>query len=112
MDQSPTVLQNRCLYLFIGLAVLVNFSGLFISIIGPDGTLYALIAKNMVLRSDYINLYDHGKDWLDKPHFPFWLTALSFNLFGFTTWAYKLPGILFMLMGAAYTYLFAKRTVH
>ena len=108
MDQSPTVLQTRCLYLFIGLAVLVNFSGLFIPIIGPDGTLYALIAKNMVQRNDYVNLYDHGKDWLDKPHFPFWMAALSFKLFGFTTWVYKLPGILFMLMGAGYTYLFAK----
>jgi 4-amino-4-deoxy-L-arabinose transferase-like glycosyltransferase len=108
MDQPSTALQTRCLYFFVLLAVIVNFSGLFIPIIGPDGTLYALIAKNMVQRNDYINLYDHGNDWLDKPHFPFWITALSFRLFGFTTWAYKLPGILFMLMGAWYTYLLAK----
>ena len=90
------------------MAVFVNFSGIFITIIGPDGTLYATIAKTMVLKHDYINLYAQGADWLDKPHFPFWVTALSFNLFGFTTWAYKLPGILFMMMGVWYTYLFAK----
>lgn len=99
----------RWLYLFISLAVLVNFSGLFVTIIGPDGTLYATIAKTMVLRHDYVNLYALGSDWLDKPHFPFWVTALSFNIFGISTWAYKLPGILFMMMGAVYTYLFAKR---
>jgi 4-amino-4-deoxy-L-arabinose transferase-like glycosyltransferase len=108
MQQSPTADKTKWLYLFIGLAVLLNFSGLFIPILGPDGMLYAVIAKTMVQRNDYLQLFVHNADWLDKPHFPFWVTALSFKLFGFTTWAYKLPGILFMLMGAAYTYLLAK----
>ncbi len=108
MDIPQSVKQFQWLYLFIALAVMVNFSGLFIPILGPDGILYALLAKNMVLRHDYIDLFYHGQDWLDKPHFPFWATALSFNLFGFTTWAYKLPGILFLMMGVIYTYHFAK----
>lgn len=104
-----TVSGYRWLYLFIFLAVLVNFSGLFTTIIGPDGTMYATIAKTMVLRHDYVNMYVLNRDWLDKPHFPFWVTALFFNAFGTHTWTYKLPGILFMMMGAVYTYLFAKR---
>jgi 4-amino-4-deoxy-L-arabinose transferase-like glycosyltransferase len=99
----------RWLYLFILLAVFVNFSGLFVTIIGPDGTLYAGIAKTMVLKHDYVDLYALNHDWLDKPHFPFWVTALFFNAFGIHTWTYKLPGILFMMIGAVYTYLFAKR---
>jgi len=107
MDQA-TANYTKWLYLFTGVAVFVNFSGLFVPIIGPDGTLYASIAKTMVVHHDYINLFAFGTDWLDKPHFPFWVTALSFKLFGFKTWAYKLPGILFLLMGAYYTYLFAK----
>jgi len=107
MDQLPAA-YTKWLYLFIGTAVLVNLSGLFIPIIGPDGTLYADIAKTMVLRNNYVELFAFGKDWLDKPHFPFWIAAFSFKLFGFTTWAYKLPAILFLLMGAGYTYLFAK----
>ncbi|PTQ99813.1 4-amino-4-deoxy-L-arabinose transferase-like glycosyltransferase [Mucilaginibacter yixingensis] len=97
----------KWLYIFIALAVAVNFSGLFITIIGPDGTYYAGIAKTMVWRHDFVNLYVQGTDFLDKPHFPFWITALSYELFGIKTWAYKLPGILFMLMGALYTYRFA-----
>ncbi|MGI4727725.1 MAG: ArnT family glycosyltransferase [Janthinobacterium lividum] len=97
------------LYFFIALAVLLNFSGLFVPILGLDGPLYATIAKTMVLKHDYVDLFSMGKDWLDKPHFPFWVTTLSFNLFGFTTWAYKLPAILFVLMGAVYTYLFSKK---
>ncbi|MGI4803663.1 MAG: ArnT family glycosyltransferase, partial [Janthinobacterium lividum] len=97
------------LYFFIALAVSLNFSGLFVPILGLDGPLYATIAKTMVLKHDYVDLFSMGKDWLDKPHFPFWVTALSFNFFGFTTWAYKLPAILFVLMGAVYTYLFSKK---
>jgi 4-amino-4-deoxy-L-arabinose transferase-like glycosyltransferase len=108
MNEQTTATNFKWLYIFIAMAVLVNFSGLLILIIGPDGTLYATIAKTMVLRHDYVNLYAQGADWLDKPHFPFWVTALSFNLFGITTWAYKLPGTLFMMMGVWYTYLFAK----
>lgn len=108
MNEQTIANNTKWLYIFIAMAVLVNFSGLFITIIGPDGTLYAMIAKTMVLRHDYVNLYAQGADWLDKPHFPFWVTALSFNLFGFTNWAYKLPGILFMMMGVWYTCLFAK----
>lgn len=96
------------LKILIGLCVLLNLSGLFITILGPDGTLYATIAKTMVQRNNYIELFARGADWLDKPHLPFWITALFFKLFGFTTWAYKLPGILFLFMGARYTYLFAK----
>lgn len=104
---EPKLLYNW-LYFFIALAVLLNFSGLFTTILGLDGPLYACIAKTMVQRHDYINLFSQGKDWLDKPHFPFWVTSLSFRIFGFETWAYKIPAILFVLMGAAYTYLFCK----
>ena len=108
MDLLQTSAQEKFLYFFIAFAVAVNFSGLFVTIMGPDAALYAMISKTMVQHNDYINLYYHGAGWLDKPHFPFWITAVSFKLFGFTTWAYKLPGILFLMMGAWYTYLFAK----
>lgn len=97
------------LYFFIGLAVLVNFSGLFVPLLDPDAGIYAMITKNMVQSGDYLNLRFQDKDWLDKPHFPFWVTAAFFKVFGINTWAYKLPGILFALLGALYTYLFTKQ---
>lgn len=108
MDQPIPVKRLNWLYILIAAAVAVNFSGLFVTIMGPDAALYATIAKTMVLHHDYTNLIVNGTDWLDKPHFPFWITALSFNIFGISTWAYKLPGILFLLMGALYTYRLAK----
>jgi 4-amino-4-deoxy-L-arabinose transferase-like glycosyltransferase len=101
--------QQRWLYLLVALAAGVNCSGLCIPILGPDGALYASIAKTMVQRNNYLELFAYGHDWLDKPHFSFWITALSFKLCGFQTWAYKLPAILCLMMGAWYTYLFAKQ---
>jgi 4-amino-4-deoxy-L-arabinose transferase-like glycosyltransferase len=100
--------NTQWLYALVALAVLLNFSGLFVTIIAPDGALYGTIAKTMVLHNNYTDLYAEGRNWLDKPHFPFWIIALSFKCFGFTTWAYKLPAILFLLIGARYTYLLAK----
>lgn len=100
---------GRLDWALLGLTVLLNFSALFVTIMGPDGALYASIAKSMVQRGDYVNMVAEGRDWLDKPHFPFWVTALSFKLFGFATWAYKLPAILFLLMGAGYTFLLARK---
>src|SRR5688572_29206621 len=85
----------------------INALGIFSTIIEPDGALYATIAKTMVNTSDYVNLMFHGRDWLDKPHFPFWVVALSFKLVGITTFGYKFPALLFWGLGAFYTYKFA-----
>src|SRR5512137_33556 len=103
----PPSSSARLFAVLLALAVAVNFSGLFLTIIGVDGTLYASIARTMALRGNFVELTANGTDWLDKPHFPFWITALSFQAFGFSNWSYKLPAILFLLGGAGYTYLLA-----
>ncbi|MFI5186749.1 MAG: ArnT family glycosyltransferase [Chitinophagales bacterium] len=108
MKKSDSIFAGKAIYIFIGFAVLINFTGLFNTLMGPDATLYASISKTMALNNDYVNLYYGTQDWLDKPHFPFWIAAVSFKIFGIHTWAYKLPAILFLMMGARYTYLFAR----
>ncbi len=101
--------SSRLYNLLLSLAIAVNFSGLFLVILGPDGTLYAAIAKTMAQTGNYLEMFGNGTDWLDKPHFPFWVTALFFKLFGINSWSYKLPAILFMMLAAVYTYLFARK---
>lgn len=92
----------------VGLAIVVNATALFSEIMEPDGALYAYISKQMALHNDWINLYNNGVDWLDKPHFPFWITALSFKFFGISAFSYKLPAFIFWLIGVRFTYLLAK----
>jgi 4-amino-4-deoxy-L-arabinose transferase-like glycosyltransferase len=100
--------SSRFFRVFLTVAILANLTGLGLIILGPDGSLYASIAKTMAVNNDFVNLYGNGSDWLDKPHFPFWITALSFKIFGIHYWSYKLPAILFLSLGAWYTYRFAK----
>ena len=101
--------KNTPWLLVFVLAIAVQLSGINVAFFTDDPGLYAALAKNMVLRGNYWELVSYGKDWLDKPHFPFWMAASSFKIFGFASWTYKLPASLFYLLSVFYTYLFAKK---
>jgi 4-amino-4-deoxy-L-arabinose transferase-like glycosyltransferase len=100
---------DKWFYWLLLIGICVNASGLLLPVMEPDGALYATISKTMVLSGDYISLKVQGKDWLDKPHFPFWMTALSFRIFGINGFAYKLPAFLFWLSGAYFIFVWAKK---
>jgi 4-amino-4-deoxy-L-arabinose transferase-like glycosyltransferase len=69
-----------------------------------DSAHHADIALRMYLTGDYVNLVDQGRDYLDKPHLHFWLSALSYSVFGVTGFAYKFPSFLFTILGTYSTY--------
>lgn len=102
------VSERKLYFILIGSVIIISFFGLFGPLMEPDAALYASIAKNMVLRDNWANLYVRGADWLDKPHLVFWLAAMSFKLFGIHDFAYRLPSFLVGLWGAWYLYRFAK----
>jgi 4-amino-4-deoxy-L-arabinose transferase-like glycosyltransferase len=107
---SNELLNNDLLWLLFLLSIIVNGFGLiFPVLISSDANLYAVIAKHILTNQDWVNLTYANTDWLDKPHLPFWLTALSYHLFGINSFAYMLPGFIFHLIGARYIYLIAKR---
>lgn len=102
--------QEKLFYLlFILLALAVNLSGINHAFFTDDPGLYASIAKNMLYKHDWLSLYSYGQDWLDKPHFPFWMAAASFKVFGISAWAYRLPALLFFALSLWYTYLLGKK---
>jgi len=92
----------------IGLALALNGVVLFFPTVYSDGVVYGVLAKNISTSGDWVNLMFLGQDWLDKPHLPFWVTAFSFELFGVNSFAYVAPGLVFHLIGAAFTYKLAK----
>ncbi|KAA6434103.1 glycosyl transferase [Dyadobacter flavalbus] len=107
MREADLVLKRNFSWL-LALGILLNIPGLFLDIMEPDGALYATIAKHIVLHRDWINLFGDGHDWLDKPHFPFWMAAASYKVLGINGFAYKLPAFLFWLGGLWYTYVTAR----
>ena len=76
---------------------------------------YALTAKEMVLSGDWLSPQIYGHYWYDKPVFFYWLTALSYKLFGFTEFASRFfPAVFGMasivLLGWAGSKLYNART--
>ncbi|HEY0244700.1 MAG TPA: glycosyltransferase family 39 protein, partial [Mucilaginibacter sp.] len=96
------------LALFV-LALLVTIAGINVNFFTDDPGLYASIAKNLIYKNEFLQLFTYNQNWLDKPHFPFWMVYLSFKLFGISAWAYRLPALLFYLLGLLYTWLFARK---
>lgn len=89
--------------------LLVYFAGLFVTLINPDAAVYAITSMEMYISGNYLEIFLKGTDWLDKPHFQFWVTALSYSAFGISTIAYKLAALFFSLLAILYTYLFGCR---
>ncbi len=97
---NPGGLHQAYRYLIPFIAVLILILGLSIDIMDVDATQYALMSKDLVDTENWLHFYCRGIPYLDKPPLIFWITALSFKLFGFTNWAYKLPSLIVMLAGA------------
>ena len=64
---------DKYFYFFLAIAIAINVPGLLLGVLDQDSALYASIAKTIVTKNDWLNLYSYGTDWLDKPHFPFWM---------------------------------------
>jgi len=96
-------------YIIFYFTLLVYAVGIPVTIMEPDAASYADVAMEMVKRNNFLEIYLRGNDWLDKPHFQFWITALSYKIFGINNFGYKFPAVLFSLLAVFYTYLFGKR---
>lgn len=101
---QPTLFSRTQYALLFCLLGLAYIPGLFVPLMDNDSAHHADIALRMYLTGDYVNLVDNGKDYLDKPHLHFWLAALSYSVFGVSSFAYKLPSFLFTLLGTYSTY--------
>ena len=89
--------------LFILMAI-GYIGGLFVPLMDNDSAHHASIALAMLQDGDWRFLTDHGAPYLDKPHFQFWLVALSFATLGIHAFAYKISSFLFTLLGIWATY--------
>jgi len=105
---TPFLSRNSYLFLFSLLGV-VYIIGLFIPLMDNDSAHHANIALHMYITGDYVSLIDQAGDYLDKPHLHFWLCAISYKIFGVTSFAYKLPSFLFTIFGTYSTYRLGKQ---
>ena len=86
-------------WIVLAAASITYLSGINLPIVGVDASQYASISMEMSNNGSYLEVIHRGRDYLDKPPLLFWLSSLSFNIFGFENWAYRLPSLLFIYLG-------------
>lgn len=77
----------------------------------PVESNYALPAKEMLLSGDWLTPHIYGQIWFDKPILIYWLTALSYKLFGFSDSVSRLVPAVAGAGGIALIYSFTSRMV-
>ena len=87
-------------WLLLALIVAVYLAGLFVTLFENDSAQFAVMAMRMVQENDFFTLIKGTEEYLDKPHMHYWLAAFSYKLFGIHDWAYRIPGILAIFLGA------------
>lgn len=87
-------------WFLLSLVILVYIAGMFVTLFENDSAQFAVMAMRMVQENDFFTLIKGTEEYLDKPHMHYWLAALSFKIFGIYDWAYRIPGILSILLGA------------
>lgn len=100
----------------IWLLVPVIFSSFFLfwrlgenHLIEFDEGIYAVVAKNMVLRGDLLNMTITGASpWIEKPPLYFWLSSLSMRVLGFSSPAPRIPSVAFGVGTVILTFLLGK----
>lgn len=70
---------------------LVYVRGLMLDVMDVDASQYAAMSLELLSSDNWLHFYYRGAEYLDKPPLLFWLSAISFKLFGVSNWAYKLP---------------------
>ncbi|KKQ18496.1 hypothetical protein A2617_02300 [Candidatus Daviesbacteria bacterium RIFOXYD1_FULL_41_10] len=61
------------------------------SLVNWDEAWYGDIARNILKRGDLWNLFWNGKAYIDHPPMGFWLTALTFQIFGISEFWARFP---------------------
>lgn len=84
------MIPQSVVYILLALSLLLFVPKLGMPLLDPDEGLYAEIAQEMLARGDWVIPHINGLPYLEKPPLYFWLTALTFQLFGPSEWATRL----------------------
>ena len=79
--------MRKIIFFFFLFVCIVYLTGFGIDVMDIDAAQYASMSREMLTSGHYLQLYDMGKDYLDKPPFLFWVSSLSMRFFGATNFA-------------------------
>ena len=100
-------LENIYLFYIILCIVVYIIGSITVPLMEIDSVQYANISREMLLNKSFLQIFDQGKDYLDKPPMLFWFSALSMYIFGINDIAFRIPSILMAVLAIYSTYRFA-----
>jgi len=103
------MIPKSVVYILLALGLLFFLPKLGMPLLDPDEGLYADIAREMLARGDWVVPHVNGIPYLEKPPLYFWLTALTFWLFGPSEWATRLWSALAALGTVLLTWRIGRR---
>ncbi|MCB0496120.1 MAG: glycosyltransferase family 39 protein [Cyclobacteriaceae bacterium] len=102
-------LSTRWFWILFALITIVHLLGMYlIDIMDVDAAQYASMSREMLETGNFLQLHNRYLDYLDKPPLLFWVTTLSFKIFGISNFTYRLPSFLFVLIGLWSTFNLGK----
>ncbi len=94
--------------LWLGLIMLTCFIAVGVDTMDQDASQYASMSREMKESGNYLQVYEQGQDYLDKPPFLFWINSMTMNLFGENNFAFKFASVLFAILAVFCTYKLAR----
>ena len=102
--------QRWSLIIIFLLWLVIYVGGMFSPALLDDAdSKHAEVAREMVLRHDYVTLYANGIRYMEKAPFPYWCVALSYRIFGVHDWSTRLPIVQWILALFVVTYWTGRR---
>jgi 4-amino-4-deoxy-L-arabinose transferase-like glycosyltransferase len=96
--------------LLCGLWIVIFCTALFTPPLLDDAdATHSNAARHMLESGDWVTLHVNGIRYLEKAPLPYWLVALSFRVFGFSSFAAHLPQAIAVLLLALLGYQWAAR---
>src|SRR5579884_3119680 len=102
--------RRKALALIFVLWLVIYVAGMFRPALLDDAdSKHAEVAREMVLRHDYVTLYANGIRYMEKAPLMYWCVAASYRIFGVHDWSTRLPVVLWMLALFYATYWLGRR---
>ena len=100
--------QNRLILLGLWLLFYCSFTLFTPPLLDDADSVHAEVAREMILRHDYVTLYANGIRYLEKAPLYYWSMAASFDLFGVSAASSRVPLALCVLLLALLLESFAR----
>jgi 4-amino-4-deoxy-L-arabinose transferase-like glycosyltransferase len=108
-DPKFEALRSKSLFLLLLLPALLLYGSLSFHLFEPDEGRYAEIAREMLVRGEWVVPYLQGEPYLDKPPLLYWSIRISYSIFGVHEWSARLVPALALHITILACYLFARR---